>query len=389
MKKKLILIVASMITIMSTAGCSGSSASTMITSSSDYKDESVASDTYENSGNTSGFQDYTDNDIANDAESSESDNDSNNEGSDSDSDDNSNIDNAKNNTNNDVKLYESKLVYRCEMTIETLDYDKSYSELQKLMEKYSCIIESERFGDDSLSYLYDGYRTEYNGYKNGRQDEIIIRVPSEKYKEFLNEYNSLGNITSKTQSVDNITQEYYDTTSQVKGLKEEMKRLEEMLNQATDIKDMVTINSQITDLQSEINSLTTQIRTMDNDVAYSYVTLTLKEVLEYTEEDTPVKTNKFIDRLKNQCVDTWKGFLKFLENLLFFVISIIPAVIIIGIIIIIIKITCKEKIKTWKENRKLRKVSDNGSISELSTLLKYDENKVNSGVDTDEQKSNQ
>ena len=168
-----------------------------------------------------------------------------------------------------------------------------------------------------------------------------------------------------------------------------MERLEIMMSQATEIEDMITINQAITELQSEINSLTTYIRTMDSDVAYSYVTMSLREVLEYSEVEQPVKKNTFIDRLKNQCVDTWKGFLNFLENLLFAIISLIPAIVIIGFIVIIIKLTCKNKIKTWKENRKLRKASGGNSISELNTLLKYDENKVNSEVDTDESKNNQ
>ena len=297
---------------------------------------------------------------------------------------------SQNNTsNNNVLLVDEKLVYKCYTEIETLDFDKSYSELQALMTKYNCIIASEKFSDDEGSYLYSGYSDRYGSYKSGRVDEIVIRIPSANYKAFVSEYGTLGNVTSKTQTVDNITQEYYDTTSQVEGLKAQMERLEIMLAQATEIEDMITINQAITQLQNEINKLTTYIRTMDSDVAYSYVTMSLREVLEYSEVEQPVKKNTFIDRLKNQCVDTWKGFLNFLENLLFAIISLIPAIVIIGIIVIIIKLTCKNKIKTWKENRKLRKASGGNSISELNTLLKYDENKVNSEVDTDESKNNQ
>jgi hypothetical protein len=50
-----------------------------------------------------------------------------------------------------------------------------------------------------------------------------------------------------------------------------------MLSQATEIEDMITINQAITQLQNEINQLTTYIRTMDSDVAYSYITLTLMD----------------------------------------------------------------------------------------------------------------
>lgn len=384
MKKRLAALLITLTTVMSLTACSGgSSTSSAVNSTSGSTSSDIAYSTNDSYGFSSEYKgssdDYeetveTDNYNEVDKENTESENTDNK---------------TNNNSNSNIVLVEDKLVYKCYVDIETLDFDKSYAALQDMMEKYNCVISSETFGDESISYFYDSYYSSSNKYKTGRTDEIVIRVPSANYKNFISEYGELGNVTSKTQTVDNITQEYYDTTSQVDGLKAEMERLEIMMSQATEIEDMITINQAITELQSEINSLTTYIRTMDSDVAYSYVTMSLREVLEYSEVEQPVKKNTFIDRLKNQCVDTWKGFLNFLENLLFTIIGLIPAIVIIGIIVIIIKITCKNKIKTWKENRKLRRTSGDSSINELNTLLKYDENKVNSGVDTDEPKDKQ
>lgn len=384
MKKRLAALLITLTTVMSLTACSGgSSTSSAVNSTSGSTSSDIAYSTNDSYGFSSEYKgnsyDYeetveTDNYNEVDKENTESENTDNK---------------TNNNSNSNIVLVEDKLVYKCYVDIETLDFDKSYAALQDMMEKYNCVISSETFGDESISYFYDSYYSSSSKYKTGRTDEIVIRVPSANYKSFISEYGELGNVTSKTQTVDNITQEYYDTTSQVEGLKAEMERLEIMMSQATEIEDMITINQAITELQSEINSLTTYIRTMDSDVAYSYVTMSLREVLEYSEVEQPVKKNTFIDRLKNQCVDTWKGFLNFLENLLFTIIGLIPAIVIIGIIVIIIKITCKNKIKTWKENRKLRKASGGSSMSELNTLLKYDENKVNSEVNTDEPKNNQ
>jgi hypothetical protein len=384
MKKRLTALLITLTTVMSLTACSGgSSTSSAVNSTSGSTSSDIAYSTNDSYGFSSEYKGSSDDY----EETVETDNYNEVDKEDIESE---NIDNTTNNSSNsNIVLVEDKLVYKCYVDIETLDFDKSYAALQDMMEKYNCVISSETFGDESISYFYDSYYSSSSKYKTGRTDEIVIRVPSANYKRFISEYGELGNVTSKTQTVDNITQEYYDTTSQVDGLKAEMERLEIMMSQATEIEDMITINQAITELQSEINSLTTYIRTMDSDVAYSYVTMSLREVLEYSEVEQPVKKNTFIDRLKNQCVDTWKGFLNFLENLLFTIISLIPAIVIIGIIVIIIKLTCRNKIKTWKENRKLRRTSGDGSINELNTLLKYDENKVNSGVDTDEPKDKQ
>ena len=387
MKKKITALLIALTTVMSLTACSsGSSTSSAVNSTSGSTSSDIAYSTNDSYGFSSEYKGSSDETY--DYEETVENNDYNE--ADKEDIESENIDNTTNNSSNsNIVLVEDKLVYKCYVDIETLDFDKSYAALQDMMEKYNCVISSETFGDESISYFYDSYYSSSSKYKTGRTDEIVIRVPSANYKSFISEYGELGNVTSKTQTVDNITQEYYDTTSQVDGLKAEMERLEIMMSQATEIEDMITINQAITELQSEINSLTTYIRTMDSDVAYSYVTMSLREVLEYSEVEQPVKKNTFIDRLKNQCVDTWKGFLNFLENLLFTIISLIPAIVIIGIIVIIIKLTCRNKIKTWKENRKLKRTSGDGSINELNTLLKYDENKVNSGVDTDEPKDKQ
>lgn len=391
MKKKITALLIALTTVMSLTACSGgSSTSSTISSASGSASSDTMYSTNSNYGISSEYKSSSDEmydydyEYNEEAVTTDDYTESNTENV-----ENENINNTINNTSSNIVLVEDKLVYRCYVDIETLDFDKSYAALQDMMQKYNCVISSETFGDESISYFYDSYYSSSSKYKTGRTDEIVIRVPSANYKSFISEYGELGNVTSKTQTVDNITQEYYDTTSQVEGLKAEMERLEIMMSQATEIEDMITINQAITELQSEINSLTTYIRTMDSDVAYSYVTMSLREVLEYSEVEQPVKKNTFIDRLKNQCVDTWKGFLNFLENLLFTIIGLIPAIVIIGIIVIIIKLTCRNKIKTWKENRKLRKASGDSSMSELDTLLKYDENKVNSEVNTDEPKNNQ
>ena len=263
-------------------------------------------------------------------------------------------------------LYQDKLVYRCNLEIETLNYDESYSKLKELINKYECRVESEYFSDDSISYYYDEYRYASNGYVAGKSSNMVIRVPSSKYNDFVEENGSLGNVTSKQSSIENITQEYYDTTAQVEGLKIQLNRLQEMLKQAYEVEDMIEINKEITEVQNQINKLTTHIRTMDMDTTYSYVNIALKEVLEYSEDEPITKTNTFVDRLKNQIEDTWKGFLGFLEGLLFTLIALIPTLVVIAIIWIVIRIIFNKKITEYKKLRKEQKAKSK-SLGELMT----------------------
>ena len=73
-----------------------------------------------------------------------------------------------------------------------------------------------------------------------------------------------------------------------------------MLSNASEIESMIAIEARLSEVESDLMSLKTEIKYMDMDVAYSYVYVNVNEVMEYTEQDVPVKTNKFVDRLINQ-----------------------------------------------------------------------------------------
>jgi hypothetical protein len=121
------------------------------------------------------------------------------------------------------------------------------------------------------------------------------------------------------------------------------------------IEDMITVQERLSEVQYQLNSLNTTKRTMDTDVAYSYVNISVSEVMEYSQDTTPTKTNTFLDRLKNTLSDTWTGFLAFLEWLLFLVIRLIPYIIIIGIICYIFRKKIRKSLAKHKEKKKARK----------------------------------
>lgn len=255
-----------------------------------------------------------------------------------------------NNLNTDKYLYEDKLIYRCTMEIETLEYNNSYKILQELLDTYECRIESENFYDETSHYGYS-YNS-YKNYSNGKFNIIVIRVPSKYFKEFVNNSSSLGNVISKRSEVENITQTYYDTTARAEGLEIQLNRLKEMLQQAYEVNDMIQLNREITEVENQLNQLRTQIRTMDMDTTYSYVSISLQEVVEYTEAATQIRTNTFIDRLKNTIINTWEDTKDAAEEILFTIIHSLPILIIIGLLILIFHKPLLKKYRSYRDFKK-------------------------------------
>jgi hypothetical protein len=185
-------------------------------------------------------------------------------------------------------------------------------------------------------------------------DYIEARIPSSGYDDFISEMDGVGKITSKSTSVDNISQEYYDTTSQIEALQIQEQNLLEMLEKCETIEDMITVEERLSEVRYQLNNLQTSRRYMDTDVAYSYVNINVSEVMEYHYNEVPVKKNTFTDRLKNTLKSTGSGFLSFLEGLLFLIIRLFPYLVIIAVICLIFR----KKIKTAMEEHKNKKAAD-------------------------------
>lgn len=253
-----------------------------------------------------------------------------------------------------MTLLEEKLVYYCDLDIETLDYAGTMKSIKDTIAKYNAVIQAENESDNGHNWYYEDY------YKTSGtlHNYIRIRVPSDKYEMFLSEMDGVGKIISKSTSIDNISQKYYDTTTQIEALKIQEKNLLLMLEKCETIEDMITVQDRLSEVQYELDSLQTTKRYMDMDVAYSYVNINVSEVMEYRQDIEPVKKNTFVDRLKNTLESTVEDFLGFLEGFLFLIIHLAPYMVIVALFCVIFRKKIIQKLadrKADKESARVRK----------------------------------
>ena len=207
-----------------------------------------------------------------------------------------------------VKFKKEMLVYRCNLSIDTLDYETSLSDFKKLLKEYDCFIETENYSDNGDNYSY--YYIEQSGKHS--QYTATVRVPSEKYGAFLDSMGSIGDIRSKNSNVENLNQEYTDTETALKIYREQEKRYIAMIKDADD-SYALQLQQQLTELEIKIAQLESRKNQIETDVAYSYVNLTLREVQKYSAHG---KTDTFMMRLQDNISDSWDTFLNVLETLL-------------------------------------------------------------------------
>lgn len=231
------------------------------------------------------------------------------------------------------------LVYRGELAIDTLDFDTSVNDFKALVNEKGGFIESESYTDNRSTSGY--YAIDESEKRNVYS--AMVRIPSSEYDAVINSAGSFGDVRNKSSNATNVTQQYGTYKSQLEIYETEYKRYLSLLEEATEDEYALMIENELFDVQLQIASLKSNITNLENDVAYSYIDITIKEVSKY--EDAPKKTDTFGDRFKNTCKDSWEGFLEAMEGLLFFIILNVYYLVIIAAIIIAIIIVIKKKRK--------------------------------------------
>ena len=244
-------------------------------------------------------------------------------------------------------IQKEMLVYSCYMDVDTLDFDTSLNSFKNTLDIYGGFVETENFSDGG-----GGGRWYFENEEKWQFYSATVRIPSSNYDAFCNSAGSLGDLRSKTSTVENLSQEYSDLSTSLEIYEAKEQRYIALLANITEDEYAVEIERELTNIQIQIANIKTRMNRISTDVAYSYVYFTLNEVKEYVSE--PIKTDTFFDRLSNTLSNAGRGFLEFLEGLLFFLIYTVPYFVLIGIVVfVIVKIVKKrrEKKQMKKEQR--------------------------------------
>ncbi|MDE6598839.1 MAG: DUF4349 domain-containing protein [Oscillospiraceae bacterium] len=242
-------------------------------------------------------------------------------------------------------IQKEMLVYSCYMDVDTLDFDASLNSFKNTLDMYGGFVETENFNDGG-----GGGRWYYENEEKWQSYSATVRIPSSNYDAFCNSAGSLGDLRSKTSTVENLSQEYSDLSTSLEIYEAKEQRYIALLADITEDEYAVEIERELTNIQIQIANIKTRMNRISTDVAYSYVYFTLNEVKEYVS--APVKTDTFFDRLSNTLSNAGRGFLEFLEGLLFFLIYTVPYFVLIGIVVfVIVKIVKKRRAK--KREKKL------------------------------------
>ena len=252
---------------------------------------------------------------------------------------------------------ERKLIKTVNMDVETREYDKLLASVENKVTELGGYIES-----------LDAYNgSSYYSYRSTRNANMTIRIPKDRLDEFLNTVSDLGNVTNRSENVQDITLTYVDMQSHRDALQTEQERLLQLLEQAESIEDIIAIEQRLSDVRYQLESMESQLRSYDNQVDYSTVYLYIDEVEVYTpvEEETAWEriSAGFMDSLKNIGIGIKEAAIWFVIHIPYLVIW---AIVIVVIVLILKKIRkrtkrirAEEQKKFTEEEAKMQKALQN------------------------------
>lgn len=180
----------------------------------------------------------------------------------------------------------TKIIYSAQVDIETLKFDEARAHIQQMTESSGGFLQS----------------SEVSGIASYRTWAVTIRIPSEKYQDFLHglSEDSSMQIQRQSETADDISENYYDTQNRLKSKQAELEALQEMYKQAVNMEDLITIRQAINDTQYEIDELSGTLQHYDSLLSYSTITLNLQEVSRLSGTETPQESfgSRFLSALQ-------------------------------------------------------------------------------------------
>ncbi|KAF0091928.1 MAG: hypothetical protein FD141_112 [Fusobacteria bacterium] len=224
----------------------------------------------------------------------------------------------------DSDFSQDKIIRNGKIDLFTDDYQNTVDKITSYVTGLDGFIQSSN----------DGY-VDSNKLAYGSSGFMVVRVPSVKFMDSMEEIKSYGRPTDSSTNTENITGTYKDLESELKSFKIEEERLLTYLTKAEKIEDMLTIEKELTRVRTEINSRASILNNYDKLVAFSTITINLTESKSATGNiDSPF--SDFGLKISSGFAASINLMLNILAGLILILIRLLPFLIIVGVALLIL-----------------------------------------------------
>lgn len=226
-----------------------------------------------------------------------------------------------------------KLIRRVSLDAETEDMDNLLPAIDAKVAELGGYVESRSVRSGSS----------YASYEQSRYATLTIRIPAKRLDEFVSHVGGVSNVTSTSETSEDVTLNYVAIESRMKALQAEEARLLALIDSAANLSELLELEKRLTDVRTELEKVTSQLKLYDNLVDYGTVNLSIREVTKYTPTEEPT----FWERISAGFTGSVKNLGFILKELVIIFVCalpyLLPLVGIGGIVLLILKLVSKKK----------------------------------------------
>lgn len=120
-------------------------------------------------------------------------------------------------------------------------------------------------------------RTHDRAGEQWRSQTIVLRIPAESFDEATAALDEIGEVRSAETEAEDVTEQLVDLEARLDNLEGERDRLRELYADANETQDVLAVGRELAEVQEEIERLDARQQALERDVAYSTLTVHLKE----------------------------------------------------------------------------------------------------------------
>lgn len=230
-----------------------------------------------------------------------------------------------------------KIIKNADISFQTKEFDKFIDSLNDAINSVGGFIQNSEIYEGGISTA-----------RYSRSASVSVRVPANRYNEFINTVGNLGAVTRSNEYQDDVTFKYIDTESRIKALETEYDALMELLAKAESIDYIIILRERISEIQYELESYKAQIRKYDDLISYCTVNIDVEEVRVETVSGDKLS---FGERISNGLSESFRDIGVDLENFAVWFVTSLPYIIIWAVVIAVIVIVCVTSSKRAKKKR--------------------------------------
>lgn len=232
-----------------------------------------------------------------------------------------------------VAVTDRKLIRRISLKAETENLDTLMTAIEKKVAELGGYVEDRE--------VYTG--SAYASYDQRRYADLTIRIPAENLDAFVAHVGDVSNVTSSSETAEDVTLKYVATESRMKALQAEEARLLALIEKAENLTELLQLESRLTEVRTELEEVTSTLKLYDNLVDYGTVKLDISEV----QVLTPTQEPSFGQRIADGFTGSMKNLGEMSKEFVIFLVSAVPYLLpllaVTGLVVLMVKLSKGKK----------------------------------------------